>query len=62
MIARLDAALPPLDPALGFYLLLAACAGYGIARILDRARREPAADPHRYAEAHGDVTRRPEAR
>lgn len=60
MIARLDAALPPLDPALGFYLLLAAVIGYGIARILDRARREP--EPELYGEAPGDVTRRPEAR
>lgn len=58
MIAGLDALLPPLDPALGFYLLVAAVIGFCVARIFDRARREPApADA--YAEAHGDVTERP---
>ena len=57
MIAWLDTALPPLDPALGFYLLLAACAGYAMARILDRARAEAAPDP--YTAPHGDVPNRP---
>jgi hypothetical protein len=60
MSAWLDTALPPLDPALGFFLILAALAGYGLLRLWDRARAGERPDP--YAEPHGDVTRRPEAR
>lgn len=62
MIAWLDAALPPLDPALGFILLLAAFAGFGVARLFDRTRSRPVPEPHRYADVHGDVTRMPERR
>lgn len=57
MIAWLDVVMPPLDPALGFFLILAALAGYAIARILDRARAEPDPDPH--SAVYGDVTERP---
>jgi hypothetical protein len=57
MIAALDAIVPPLDPALGAFLLLACGIGYGLARLLDRARREPPRDPH--AREYGDVTEVP---
>jgi hypothetical protein len=58
MTAWLDALLPPLDRALGFYLLLAALAGLAVGKVFDRARREPPPpDPH--AAAYGDVTRLP---
>lgn len=59
MIAWLDAALPPLDPALGFILLLAAFAGFGVARLFDRPRSRPVPERHLDADVHGDVTERP---
>jgi hypothetical protein len=40
MIAALDALLPPLDPDLGFFMLLVVGAGGALARLFDRARRE----------------------
>ncbi|MFC5423012.1 hypothetical protein ACFPOB_26030 [Bosea eneae] len=57
MIAWLDSQLPPLDPALGFILLLAALAGFCLARLLDRPARGTVPDPH--AHEYGDVTERP---
>lgn len=43
MIAALDALIPPLDPAIGFFLLLAVAVGWLLARLFDRARRETTA-------------------
>ena len=59
MIAWLDAQLPPLDPALGFILLLAVLAGFGLARLLDRPPRGTVPDPH--TREYGDMPHQPEA-
>jgi hypothetical protein len=62
MTAWLDIAIPPLDHALGFYLLLAVLAAFGLLKLWDRACARADERPDPYAEPHGDVTRRPETR
>lgn len=63
MIAWLDTALPPLDRTVGFWLLVAVAIECLVVwlyrRGCERADNAPALD--RYADAHGDVTRRPDA-
>jgi hypothetical protein len=59
MIAALDALIPPLDRAVGFYLLIALAAGYLLARLYDRARRAPETEPDPHAVAFGDVPEPP---
>lgn len=64
MTAWLDAALPPLDPTIGLWLLFLIVVAAVACAALDlngRGRRQAVADTDPYGEAHGDVTRRPDA-
>ncbi|SEM69900.1 hypothetical protein SAMN04515666_11954 [Bosea lupini] len=61
MIAWLDALLPPLDPTIGFWLLVAIAVEAFVVWAYRRARQRADALPDLYGEAHGDVTRRPDA-
>ncbi|RYE79315.1 MAG: hypothetical protein EOP19_20335 [Hyphomicrobiales bacterium] len=61
MTAWLDALLPPLDPAVGFWLLVCIAIECAAVWLYRRARQRADGPPDLYGEAHGDVTRRPDA-
>lgn len=55
MTAWLDALLPPLDPTLGFWLIVAAVTGWLVSALRNRPPAPAADDP--MARPHGDVPR-----
>lgn len=62
MIAWLDALIPPLDPTLGFWLLLAIAIECVAVWVYRRGHQRADRPPDPDADVHGDVTHPPERR
>jgi uncharacterized membrane protein len=54
VIAVLDALIPPLDPGLGFWLIVAALAGAALSSLLGARPAARVTLPDEMADAHGD--------